>query len=986
MNDSLRPSFFTARFLLLLSTFFTGFCALVYEVTWQKYLANLFGSQAWAAALILSTFLGGLAIGYLLFGTISQQGTRRSLIRLGGWLEVFTGSWALLFPFIFGFVWTIFPTLYGSALPSSLVDVLLCSALILPPTICMGATLPLFTQALSASPRDSSTLHASIYAINTTGACIGCLAAGFIVLPLFGLPLSLAYTGSLNLTVGLIILACSFMLPTERLSISTDLPERDIPTVPVRQRLMAILIAFLAGFYSLALQVAFMRLVALSIGASEYSFSIIVSLYILMMALGAWLLVFRVANAFSLWLNQWILFFSALVVYFTVSSWPYFGHAIRSLFTFETPSFYGYYLFVFMGLALLLGIPVACMGRTLPLLFSSCREKFEDLGLLVGKLYAWNTVGCVLGAIIGGYAMLHVVNIDHLFKLCLSLMLFSVVLVGFAFAPNIWIRAGHLLFLIPVVLLQGYLPDWDKQRLGRGTFRLQQAQDYSYKGPDHFYLSHGSAGIVGYRDDPNTTVSIVEYGEEGQDSFGRSILVNGKSDGATSGPDLTTTRLLAHIPVAFLDAPPTQAALVGFGTGITAGSLLRYQELQQLDVMEISPAVREFSPMFHFANHRAPLDPRFRWVVEDAYRALLVDRKQYSVIVSEPSNPWVTGVERLYTKEFYGKAKERLLPGGVFAQWFHLYSISEDTLGTVMATFSEVFPHVKVFTMTSDMIIIGSASPLKIRPDHLNYMFENAEVRTELQEILIPTPEALIAHEMPLTPLFFKDHRIHTLDFPILSYSAGIDFFRNDSFKTEQFLSSLDNRPWSNNILLEQKEQFPADGLDWLEYLEGFSAQTCGSQAASAIRSWHNQGWLCKQSITALVLESPYFERGNGLNADLDRVLDFLEGTEIDESMTVAERGLLLRTLREATSTLIDIDLVRIGELTQPCLADDSSGGILCRYHMIALLAERVEVEVAETLLQTEKLSGTMQQAFTNQLGFILAESVKAANRREKLN
>src|SRR5690606_28498075 len=133
----------------------------------------------------------------------------------------------------------------------------------------------------------------------------------------------------------------------------------------------------------------------------------------------------------------------------------------------------------------------------------------------------------------------------------------------------------------------------------------------------------------------------------------------------------------------------------------------------------------------------------------------------------------------------------------------------EDTLASVFATFAEAFPYVKIFTMTSDMIIVGSATPLEMDSAQLQYLFDQPEVFEELQGITISTPESLLSHEMPLVPRYFSDSQLHTLDFPVLSYKAGIDFFKNETFTAERFVSVLDYRPWANSALLKIRESFP---------------------------------------------------------------------------------------------------------------------------------------------------------------------------------
>jgi len=253
-------------------------------------------------------------------------------------------------------------------------------------------------------------------------------------------------------------------------------------------------------------------------------------------------------------------------------------------------------------------------------------------------------------------------------------------------------------------------------------------------------------------------------------------------------------------------------------------------------------------------------------------------------------------------------------------------------------------------------------------------MFNNAEVREELQEINLPSPESLIAHEMPLSPLAFTQSRIHTLDFPILSYMAGIDFFKNKVFQTDSFLSSLDNRIWTNALLHKMRASFPAE-LSWKKYLQDFSTQSCDGYRSAALINWNEKKWLCKQSLTALNTVSETFREESQDNQDLSIVLPFLLGADEAEPKTTDQVVLLFRMLREVSSNLIKIDLDRIGQLSTQCLTDTSSTGMLCRYHIIALLTERLEIKSAEGFLTAEILSKAMPESYTDQLQVMLNEA-----------
>ncbi|MCB0311555.1 MAG: fused MFS/spermidine synthase, partial [Bdellovibrionales bacterium] len=302
------------RSLALIVTLFTGSAGLVYEVTWHRYLANLIGSQARAAAIILAVFLGGLSVGYILFGRFSHNRSPRTLIRMYAWIEILIGAWACLFPLLFNFVWQQVGILNPQGALSIIYDVTLCIVLIAFPTVLMGSTLPLLTQGLARNNRDAASFHARVYALNTAGACLGCLAAGFLLIPVVGLARTLILVSSCNLGAGLLLL---YLAPR----VSAERPHPKVSHHSLQGHLnlwQAAVVAFLAGFYALSLQTILIRLIGLSVGSSEYSFSMVVAVFILLLAVGAWLGAGINRRGIPLWLNQLVVFLGLAALYFVL--------------------------------------------------------------------------------------------------------------------------------------------------------------------------------------------------------------------------------------------------------------------------------------------------------------------------------------------------------------------------------------------------------------------------------------------------------------------------------------------------------------------------------------------------------------------------------------------------------------------------------------------------------------------------------------------
>lgn len=944
--------FSTTRFLVLVLTFCTGFTGLVYEVTWHRYLSNLLGSQSQAAAMILAVFLGGLCLGYGIFGRFSKGRSPRVLLRMTGWIEIGIGAFAVIFPSFYAVFWNHIGFVDPSGKAYIFVDLLICIALIGAPTILMGGTLPLLTQGLSKDLKDSASFHAAIYAVNTGGAFVGCLVAGFLLIPYLGLPITMIGTSPINLVAGVLLIFLSAGLDNKSAETSKAAPvlDRAVSHIHLSEARGA-MVAFLAGFTSLTLQTILVRLVGLTMGSSEYAFSIVVSVFILMIALGARECTSDSGPRIGLWGNQLLIVLGTFIFYLSVTYWPYSGHVVRTLLASESPNFYIFHLLMLLGVGLILYLPVGGMGRTQPLLFSNVKDNFSDLGGCVGRLYGWNTFGCVIGALIGGFFLLFYLNFDQILRLVLLIMILALILLTPWKAPNTKIKKVFFIFVPIILTFSVYrLEDWKKEWLAMGTFRRKKAEAFSYSGAHAFHERFTSnSKLLAYRDDPNTSVAVIEeLPPKGVNLASgtpqvRSIWVNGKSDGSTHGSDLRTTRLLAHLPALFSNAKSSNAAVVGYGTGISVGSLTLYPELLEIHALEISPAVREVSELFDYRNYGASHHPKVKWHVSDAYRVLGSSDKSYAVIVSEPSNPWVAGVERLYTDEFYRIAKKKLAPGGVFAQWFHTYSVSFETFRLVVNTFNLTFPGARIFRVGGDVILLGGHQPLGASElELLVKKFERGEINSELKELGITTIEGLLALELPYPQVLAKNAGIHSLDYPKLSFAAGKDFFIGGQLELDSFFSREENQPWEatyvSSMLLAS---WLKDRSLELSVIENIAKNGCDTNNFK-LPPTGTKSRVCNSSLALLAAKRKTkidsFTLSNEINA-FQKLLEAKEqaGTPIIPAQTTQEGFSAISAFKKYTSPVAKIPVTVLKNYIVPCL-DSEQAGIECRVKYIEAL------------------------------------------------
>ncbi|MBI3534650.1 MAG: hypothetical protein HY072_04100, partial [Deltaproteobacteria bacterium] len=747
----------------------------------------------------------------------------------------------LLFPIIFNFVSERVTFLSGPDYFLFFIDLVTCIFLIGFPTALMGSTLPLLTQGLSMSVSEAVPVHARIYATNTAGAFVGCLIGGFFLLPSFGLPLTMMYMAVINLVGGLALLILGAVQKNALDFEIIEAKEVITDSKNTKDFVYGLSIAFIAGFNALSLQTLFMRIFALSVGASEYAFCVVVAVYILMLAVGAYGLTKTKERKLQLCVNQTIALIGLFVLYFLIPYFPYGGHLLRTLFVSTGLAFYVYFFATFLVLATVLAIPIGSMGRTMPLLLQVIKSRYHNLGSDVGRIYAWNTIGCVGGALVGGFFLLYFFNMDNVFKICLLGLSASVVLALILERSSQ--KIVQVFMVCGLVIAVFLVPNWDKKKFTHGLFRYRESLEKTFSGPEELYYSvFKDQKILAYWDDPNTTAVITEFAipaaKKGP-KISRSIIINGKSDGSTYG-DLATMSLAGHLPGLFQKSQNQKTAVIGFGTGVTVGSLSLYDEIKEIHVMEISPAVKKFAPFFDFANHGASKSEKLEWHMGDAFRVLGKSQDRYGAIISEPSNPWVTGIERLYTLDFYQRVFDRLDEFGIYVQWIHTYEISYNTVGLVINTFSHVFPNIRIFIVGPDLIMLGTKT--KHLPESLDMAarrFELPKIKEDLEILGLHSVEGLLSLELPLSPALFQDAGVHTLEFPRLTYQAGKDFFKGLGASPWAYLQT-DKLKGVTRLETEKsliKTWFDKAG-DKTLVLKNIAQDTCGQKKAQFFQNW----------------------------------------------------------------------------------------------------------------------------------------------------
>jgi spermidine synthase len=685
--------------------FASGFGGLIYQSIWSHYAKLFLGHAAYAQTLVLVVFIGGLAIGSWICSRMAHR--LRNPLRIYALVELAIGIAALLSHKVFvGTIdWsfsTLLPATCSQASTFCVSQWLVTAALLLPQSILLGATFPLVTSAVLRLEADNAGHHISmLYFVNSLGAVLGVLVSAFLLIPRVGLPGTLATAGTINVVLGFAALALSRGIPDEPIAVMPGSAADDAPGAP---RLVRILLAtaFLTGLSSFIYEIVWIRMLSLVLGASTHSFELMLASFILGLALGGLWIRNRVdiledPVRFLGFVQLAMGTAAAATIPLYIGSFDLMAWLISSL----SHNDGGYVLFSLSSslIALMVMLPATfCAGMTLPLItYRLLRSREGERAL--GRVYAINTFGGIAGVLIGVHLLVPYIGLRNalIFAAAIDIALGAYLLVG-AVSPEARRRAlrGAIPASVCVLAFVAFVVTIDPRISGSGVFRTGAARMSS------------TVETLYYRDGKTATVSV--NGGAGV----RSIRTNGKPDAAlTMDPSLApsldeyTMALLAVLPMGHKPDART-AAVIGFGSGMTTTTLLASQKLERVDTIEIEPAMVEGAQHFRPLVDAAYTDPRSHIVIDDAKSYFARGRERYDILVSEPSNPWVSGVASLFTQEFYARLSGYLNDGGVLAQWLHTYEMDSETLGSILAAVAKTFPDYVIYSsIQGDVVLVA---------------------------------------------------------------------------------------------------------------------------------------------------------------------------------------------------------------------------------------------------------------------------------------
>ncbi len=787
------------RALILLFLIVSGSCGLVYEILWMKMLSLVTGNTVFSVTTVLTAFMGGLALGSFLAGRFEDR--IRNPLRAYALMEGGIGIYALLLPFLIAGTEPFFRFVYQSMNPSfytfSLLKFFVCGILLLAPTTLMGATLPVLSKHFVAKNTHVGWNVGLLYGLNTLGAVLGCALAGFVFIPALGVTWTIYGAAFLNIAIAVCVLKIAKKNIHQKTSEDRIAPknqkgpvEKVVPMVG-RSTLGVVMAGIgFSGIAAMIYQIAWTRVISLSIGSSVYAFSLIVTAFICGLALGS-LIIAKFIDRQNhpivlLALVQGAIGITALLIVPLLGRMPVF---IAEK-VFKTHHSFQYIHFMeFAIIFLLILLPTCMMGAAVPLAIKISTTDIRRVGRFFGNLYAVNTLGAIIGSFITGFLLIPYFGAQNSILIAVAINIFAAGLVlSYAKSISLIFRMSWMLLIAVIVVLSGYpVTKWDSVILTSGPYiySSKYKKVVAAKGIDTPGAMKEGRELLFFKEGLHAIVSVKKS------SIGEIMLdVNGKVD-ASAKADAGTQLMIGHLPL-LIHPEASDVLVIGLASGMTLGAVEKHP-VKAVDIVEIEPAMVEACYFFREFNGDPLNDPRTNLILGDGRNHLALTRQKYDVIASEPSNPWISGNANLFTKEFFTLAKNRLRKGGVMCVWIQAYSMFSRDFKSIVKTFHTVFPHVSLWEVAigADYILIGTMEELPVDLEVFKTRLNKMNIKSDLKKMNLETPVAfmnkLIITEKEIPQYTFKTP-IHTDNNALIEYSAPKGFIKGQSIELMQEL------------------------------------------------------------------------------------------------------------------------------------------------------------------------------------------------------
>jgi len=726
---------------MLLLSFGSCVAALIYEIVWFQLLELVIGSTAVSLGILLATFMGGMCLGSLMLPRLVSA--RRNPLRVYATIEIGIGVSGMVvllgMPFVGG--------VFGSA------------ACLLPPTLLMGATLPALARQVRSTHNDVSWLG-FLYGANIAGAVFGCLLSGFYLLRVYDVATATYVAFAVNVAVAGIAIAIAGVRQDRFLSVAAQNVRSSDTTVYVA--------IALSGMCALACEAIWTRTLGLLLGASVYTLSIIVAVFLTGLGIGSGIGSLlsrslarpRVALGWCQLLAAGAIAWTAYNLTASLPYWPIEPSLSSNI-------WFNFQLDLDRALWALLP-PTLLWGASFPMALAAAAPRKQDAAKLVSGIYAANTLGAIVGALGASLLLVAWVGSQHAEQILIALSTAS----GLMLLP----RRGFV--AVPVAVAVGWLsiysvPPLAKVLVAHGRY----AASWAGKG-DIVYAGEGSNSSVAVERFPNGTLTFH---------------VAGKIQASNVARDMRLQRMLGHLTT-LTAASPRSVLVIGCGAGITAGAVSIDPRVERETIVEIEPLVPQAAAAyFSEPNFDVIRSPKVRVRIDDGRHYLLTTKEKFDGITVDPLDPWVKGAANLYTREFLEAMKQHLNPGGTVTMYIQLFETDVEAVKSAVATFFEVFPNGTIWGnpyqgQGHDMVLLGQVQPLQIDLDameqRVGYRGGDSQMAKSLAEVGMNSPVDLFAtyagRALDLKP-WLREAAINRDRSLRMQYLAGIGLNRDDS-------------------------------------------------------------------------------------------------------------------------------------------------------------------------------------------------------------
>ena len=711
MSKSNTPARFFPLLLLLFAA--SGCASLIYEIVWYQLLQLAIGATAVSMGFLLATFMGGLCIGSLGLPRMRLGSTHP--LKVYGMLELGIGALGVLALWCLPLIDRVYFAGAEHGLPGMVLRGLVSAVVMLPPTILMGASLPAIVRWIKATPRGVS-WWGFLYGGNTVGAVLGCLIAGFYLLRLYNMAVATYFAAAMNVAIALVSfwvvsrtpaeLAAEASAEAEAAPWPLDASAAGQPNWPVYA------LTAVSGACALGAEVVWTRLMGMLLGSTVYVFSIILAVFLAGLAIGSTVgsSVGRRRPRLALGICQICLALGiAWTAYMIADSLPYWP--INPLLTISP--WHTFQLDMARCLWAILP-PTLLFGASFPLALAAVAKHGEDPGSVVGRVYAANTLGSIVGALAVSLALVPWIGTQNCERLLLLLSAASALLVLVPYVVQH--KSTAVASLIAVSMAAAGL-------LARGVDAIPGALiAYGRR----IAISAPNSTLLYTIEGRNSSVAITRWNDGATE-----IDVNGHVEATTEIYDMKLQRMVGHLP-ALLHPHPKSVLGIGFGAGVSAGTFTRYPGIEHITVCEIEPVIPPTSTRFFGKqDYEVYNNPKTHVVFDDARHYLMTTTDKFDVIASDPLDVFVKGTAAIYSEEYFEAVKRHLNPGGMFSLYVPLYESDERTVRSELATFFEAFPYGTVWANTIngrgyDMVFMGQLEPLHVNVDEIHQRLQSA--------------------------------------------------------------------------------------------------------------------------------------------------------------------------------------------------------------------------------------------------------------------